>query len=141
MTIPETIFFNNEGRPVARYFYSASEERVVAVKVMEENSGAAVDAASQWATTSLESVPVAVARYRTGARTLSADELAKMLAVVTHRFAGVDGTTRGGDGDGRLSPSRATRPEVAVPLVLQRYVAPEARPCYSRDIHVLLYCI
>ena len=63
-------------------------------------------------------VPVAVARYRTGARTLTAKELAAVLRVTEARFCNNDAAAG--------QPGRPTTPAVAIPLVLQRFVAPGA---------------
>ena len=115
MTIPETIFFDDDGRPVAHYSYNAPEHRVVAVRVdASEYPGFVLGRVQGWVhdasrESESESTPVAVARYRTGARTLTAAEVTKMLAVVELRLA---------------NPERLTQPAVAIPMVLQRFVPP-----------------
>jgi hypothetical protein len=108
------------------------------VHVTGENPGPTISVAYQWAhngdNESSSDPPVAVARYRTGARTLTAGELTRILAVVEERAAGAAKANaaagrydHGGTGrapSGRVTSGRATQPAVAIPLVLQRYVAP-----------------
>ena len=134
--IPETIFFDGDGRPASLYFYSEPEARVVVKQVPDEDLLSIVALPGEWApasespdTDGSDPRPVAVARYRTGGRTLTARELRRMMAVVEARFASPLASNASNDADasgGKVPPllGRPTTPAIAIPLVLQRYVPP-----------------